>query len=117
MEKLDDLGKRRKDIETGLESLSRMIDDIEREAVNQEIVMLSLGKFTETFENIKPHKQKELLRLALHKAILSEEDIKIALYGHSTYTGLNLFEPEGDNSRSQTSEWLPSADSNHGPSD
>ena len=111
-EKLDQLGKRRKEIETGLQALEEMIEEIERDSVNQELVMLALNKFTDVFNYIQPHQQKELLSLILHKAVLSPESIKIALYGRPPEIG--LFSISESEIRSQTSIWLPSADSNHG---
>lgn len=79
-EKLVELGKRRKEIETGIESLELMIEEIERESVGRELVMLALNKFTEVFDHIQPHRQKDLVRHVLHKAVLSNRNIKIALY-------------------------------------
>ena len=71
-DKLDQLGKRRKEIETGIQALEEMIEEIERESVTQELVMLALNKFTDVFEHIQPYQQKELLSLVLHKAILAQ---------------------------------------------
>ena len=80
-EKLDQLGKRRKEIETGIISLDEMVTEIKREAVNQELVMLALSKFAEVFDSITPYQQKDLLRFILHKAYLGPKSIKIAIYG------------------------------------
>jgi len=80
-DKLEELGKRRKEIEGGVESLELMIAEIERESVSRELVMLALNKFTGVFDHIQPHRQKDLVRHVLHKAVVSETSIKIALYG------------------------------------
>lgn len=80
-DKLNQLGKRRKEIETGIQALEEMIEEIERESVTQEFVILALYKFTDVFEHIQPYRQKELLNLVLHKAILAQDSIKIALFG------------------------------------
>lgn len=109
-EKLDKLGKRRKEIENGIQSLVDMIEEIEKDAVNQEMVMLALNKFSETFDNLQPHLQKDLLRLVLHKVLLAEDKIKIALYGHPSATGLLQICEPGKNS--QMPIWLPGPDSN-----
>jgi len=104
-DKLDQLGKRRKEIETGIQALEEMIEEIERESVTQELVMLALNKVTDVFDHIQPYQQKELLSLVLHKAILAPDSIKIALYGHPPEIGLlSLCESE---IRSQTPIWLP----------
>jgi hypothetical protein len=104
-DKLDQLGKRRKEIETGVQALDEMIEEIERESVTQELVILALNKFTDVFEHIQPYQQKELLNLVLHKAILAPDRIKIALYGRPPEIGLlPLCESE---MRSQIPVWLP----------
>ena len=82
-DKLGELGNRRKEIETGIESLELMIEEIERELVSRELVMLALNKFTDVFDHIQPHKQKDLVQHVLHKAVLSNQNIKIALYGRA----------------------------------
>ena len=46
--------------------------------VDAELVRLALSNFTEMFDHLSPHKQKELFRLVLHKAILTEDTLKIA---------------------------------------
>lgn len=104
-DKLDDLGKRRKEIESGLQGLGEMIVEIERESVTRELVMLALNKFTDTFEHIQPYQQKELLRLVLHKAVTGPESIKIALYGRLPDIG--LFGKSLSGIRSQTPTILP----------
>ena len=86
-----------------------MIEEIERESVNHELVMLALNKFTDVFDHIQPYQQKELLSLALHKAVLAPDSIKIALYGRPPETGLLSSVSE---IRSQTPIWLPRPDSN-----
>ncbi len=112
-DKLDQLGKRRMEIEAGMDGLEQMISEIEKESVNKELVMLALNKFTDVFDNIQPVHQKELLRLVLHKAILAPEGIKIALYGRPPEIGLpSLSESE---IRSQTSVWHARQDSNLQP--
>lgn len=110
-DKLDNLDKRRKEIEQGIVSLEVMIDEIERESVSAELVLEALGKFSEVFDSIEPYQQKELLHLILHKAILSPESIKIALYGRIPDTELleataSSGASQGE-SRCETSKWLP----------
>lgn len=109
-DKLSELGKRRKEIENGIETLGVMIEEIERESVNQEMVELMVAKFGEIFDSIKPYQQKELINLILHRACLNRTDIKIALYGKQTDTRLfDLAIPQGANdlSRPGISDWLP----------
>ena len=87
-----------------------MTGEIERESVSQELVMLALDKFTDVFYQLQPYRQKELLRLVLHKAILALGSMKIALDGRSPNIG--LFSTSESDRFAQTSTWLPRLDSN-----
>jgi predicted nuclease with TOPRIM domain len=51
-ERLDQLGKRRTEIEAALEELELAVKEVEREAVSQKIVLEALGNFTEVFHEI-----------------------------------------------------------------
>jgi site-specific DNA recombinase len=111
-ERLDDLGKRRGQIEEGLTALEIAIGDVERDMVDQGLVAQALADFTGVFAELKPYQQKELMRLVLHKAILGPDYLKIGLYGRPPELGpLSKGEP-----RSQTFDWLPGQDSNLQPS-
>jgi hypothetical protein len=103
-DKLDQLGKRRKDLENGIESLDLAIREIEREVVDAELVRLALSNFTDVFDHIPPHKQKEILRLVVHKTVLTEDTLKIALYGRSPEIRPAM---KSDGARCQMGEWLP----------
>jgi len=107
-EKLDALGKRRGQIEESLASLEIAMGDVERDTIDQELVVQALANFSDIFAELKPYQQKDLLRLVLHKAILGPDYVKIALYGRPPEIGpLSEAEP-----RFQTLEWLPGQDSN-----
>ncbi len=106
-DKLDQLGKRRKEIEVGLISLEEMIGEIERESVDQELVKLVLDRFSDIFEKIQPYQKKEAVRLVLHKAVLSRTSIKIALYGRQPDIGLFDLQGAQSNLRFGASEWRP----------
>ena len=94
--------KRRGQIEASLASLELTTAEIETEAVDQDLVMKALADFSKVFAEIQPYKQKELLRLILHKAILSPDYVKMALYGRPPEIGpLATAEP-----RSQICNWL-----------
>jgi site-specific DNA recombinase len=106
-EKLNELGQRRKEIETGIASLETMIKEIERESINKELIMLALNRFTDLFDKIKPYRQKDMIRLVLQKATLSPTKIQIALYGRQPDTGLlELCKSDNEEIRCQTSNWL-----------
>ena len=91
-------------MEDGIESLDLEIRETEREVVDAELVRLALSNFTDVCDHIPPHKQKELLRLVLHKAILSEDTVKIALYGRPPEIRSAI---KPDEPRRQMGEWLP----------
>ena len=107
-EELDKLAIRRKQIEIGLLALEDTIAEIERETISQELIKLALNKFTDLFDSLPPYRQKELLRLTVNKVILSDKEIKIALYGQSPEKGLLNISETGI--RSQTVNWLPLLD-------
>jgi len=72
------------------------------------LVKLALNKFTNIFNSLPPYRQKELLKLTIHKVLLSDKEIKIALYGKSPEKGLLNVSETGI--RSQTVHWLPRQD-------
>jgi hypothetical protein len=102
-EKLDDLGKRRGQIEESLASLEIGMGEVERDTIDQGLVTQALANFSDVFAELKPYQQKDLLRPVLHKAILGPDYVKIALYGRPPEIGPLA---EG-NSRFQTFKWLP----------
>jgi hypothetical protein len=112
-DKLRDLAKRRRDIENGIASLETMIHEIERETVSRDLVMMALGKISDVFDVLPPYRKKEMIRLVLHRAEISESRMRLALYGrppdekafHQTKMPENV--PEA---RSPTSVWLPVVD-------
>ena len=107
-DKLEELGRRRKQLETGIETATEEIRDIEGESVTGEAIMVALGKFADTFGRIQPHRQKELMRLVLHKAVLTGDSMKMALYGRPPDIGPSPCDsPERF---SQTPDWYPTCD-------
>jgi hypothetical protein len=69
-----------------------------------DLVRLALSNFTDVFQHIPPHEQKEPLRLMVHKAVLTEDTVKIALCGRPPEIGPVLKPAEA---RCQMGEWLP----------
>ena len=53
-ERLDELGKRRGQIEAGLDEVLLATEDIEKEAVDQSLVTEALANFSEVFQHIPP---------------------------------------------------------------
>jgi site-specific DNA recombinase len=107
-EKLDDLGKRRAQIEESLVSLDLAMGEVERDTVDEETVGRALADFSAVFAELKPYEQKELVGHVLHKAILGPDYMKMALYGRPPAIG----PLSGSRSRFQTFDWLPGQDLN-----
>lgn len=109
-EKLEDLAQRRKDIEQGIAEIEKMIMEIRQEAVSQELIKMALGQITEVFGALPPHQQKELIRLILQRAEVSETGLRLALHGRPPEEGV-LQEAwtageEGSSPRSGALAWL-----------
>ena len=106
-EKLDELAKERKDTESGMVELDAQINDIQREAIRKEDVMLAVGKFASLFDTLPPYQKKEIFKLLVKKAVLGPTGIKIALIGKYPQTGLFDTATSDGKIRCQTSIWLP----------
>ena len=114
-EKLDELAKRRMQIEEGIRSLAMAIDEIKCDLLKKDEIVEALNNFLEVFHTSKPYQQKDLIRLVLQKVLISDEIIKIALYGK--YPDAGLFNETvsavcNEKKFAQTSTWLPRLDSN-----
>lgn len=104
-EKLDKLAARRKDIETGISELEFVLEDLGRHTLNHDKIGKVLQNFSEVFAQMKPYQQKELMSLVLHKVMLGEKGIKIALHGKIPDAGLVL--SDAPELRTQMPNWLP----------
>ena len=72
------------------------IDDIRREAVDEGLVHEALTHMGEVYESLPPFRRKELIRLVLDRAEVSESQLRLAFRGR----------PSANESRSETSKWL-----------
>ena len=104
-EQLDELGARREGVEVGIQETEQAIREIERESVSHREVTQALSRFSEVFGGLPPYKQKELVRLVVHRVELAPDSMKMALYGRVAAVG-PVGEGEGV-ARSGISEWLP----------
>jgi len=102
-ERLDALGKRRAEIEAALEELNMAVEEIDRESFDRDLIMTALGRFAEVFEGMAPYQQKELIRLVVHKVVVSREAMELGLYARMPE--MRAVPPT--RSRSQTPNWLP----------
>ena len=78
-EELDELGRKREEIEGSIKELDRKIGRIEKRAVDEETLRKGLRHFDACMGKIKPYEEKELVRLILGRVELGEDRIKIGL--------------------------------------
>ena len=103
-ERLDELENRRHQLEASRDEVAVLIDEVGRDAVDHKIVAGALANFSDVYDHIPPYKRKELIRLVLQKAVASKDHgIVLALFGKPG----NVSEKARDDSRSETSAWLP----------
>ena len=79
-DKLNDLAQRQTDLEHGLGKLQQELDNLDREAVDTELVQGALGQVKELFGVLKPYEQRELMNLVLHRAEVNEREITLEVY-------------------------------------
>lgn len=102
-ERLDALGKRRKEIEDALGELGEAASGVDREAVDHIVVAKALEQFTDVFEGMAPYQQKELVHLVVHDVTVSKTAMELGLFGKMP----RMRPLPHTRSRSQTSKWLP----------
>ncbi|MCX5800896.1 MAG: recombinase family protein [Candidatus Eisenbacteria bacterium] len=100
-ETLEELGDRRKGVETGIQEVEQAIGEIERESVSHRDVMHALSEFGEVFGQIPPYQQKDLVKLVVNRVELASDSMKMALYGRVAAVG-----PVSGGVRTGIQEWL-----------
>ena len=108
-EKLSELGKRRSGLEMMIAELETTIDQIKRNAVNQEGVLASLGKFRSMYQALPPYQQREGFRLVIANVKISEDALEISIHGRpAPEEVLEKLRAPGIHSprRSERSTWL-----------
>ena len=108
-EKLSELGKRRAGLEMTIAELETTIEQIKRNAVNQEGVLASLGKFRSLYQTLPPYQQREGIRLVIANVKISEDALEISIHGRpAPEEVLEKLRAPGIHSprRSERSTWL-----------
>src|ERR1017187_2312747 len=85
------------------------IDQIKRNAVNQEGVLASLGKFRSLYQTLPPYQQREGIRLVIANVKISEDALEISILGRpAPEEVLEKLRAPGIHSprRSERSTWL-----------
>ncbi len=109
-DKLNELGKRKTEIQTALAEAEDGLLRLDERAVSAEQVRSALLRFSEVFACLKPHEQKELVRLVVHRAELHDRKIVLEINGSAP---ANMAEAQSQSvSRFGSSNWLPGKDSN-----
>jgi site-specific DNA recombinase len=109
-EKLDALAQRRRELEAGVAALDLSIDQIRRDAVDEDQVREALAHTAEVFEALPPYRKKELIRLVLTRAEVTRESLKLAFRGRPPALEVlqgKKNERGANTPRSETPEWLP----------
>ena len=108
-EKLSDLGKRRAGLETTIAEIATTIEQIKKNAVNQEGVLASLARFRSMYQALPPYQQREGIRLVIANVKISEDALEISIHGRpAPEEVLEKLRAPGMHSprRSETSTWL-----------
>ena len=112
-EKLGEPAQRRSDLERGVAEADEALQRVERDQVTAETVRSALSEASRVYACLTPFEQKELMRLVLHRAEVSERQILLELHAVPAPT---LVMAQGL-SRSEPPNWYPRQDSNLQPPD
>ncbi len=104
--KLNDMGQRQVDLESGLGEVQQELESLDQEAVDAELVRASLGQVKDLFGELKPYEQRELMQLVLKKAEVNEREITLEVYALNEPRELEKVGANGDLVRMRP-EWLP----------
>ncbi|MDD4558857.1 MAG: zinc ribbon domain-containing protein, partial [bacterium] len=103
--KLDDLGKRQKGLEKCLLEVDGMITRLEKDLVDHEAILSALKQFNSVYDSLKPYQQRSMIKLVIHKVVVGDDNIHIALYGKLSGNALeNVL--TNDDVRSERINWL-----------
>ena len=108
-EKLSELGRRRSGLETTITEIETTIEQIKKNAVNQEGVLASLAKFRSLYQTLPPYQQREGIKLVIANVKISEDALEISILGRpAPEEVLEKLRAPGMHSprRSETSTWL-----------
>ena len=112
MDKLGALAERRSDLEHGIAETEKALKLLDGEQVTAEAVRAALAEFRDVYTCLTPFERKELMRLVLRRAEVSERQIVLELYP----VQVPHMEMAQSHSRSEPPNWLPGQDSNLQPS-
>ena len=109
-ERLNELAKRRAELEQGLLEVEQGVARLKSDAVCAATVRAALADFQQVYECLKPFEQKELMHLVLHRAEVSDREIVLEINGNAPTVLAGT--PDKSDSRFGAPNWLPGLDSN-----
>ena len=81
---------------------------IQTGTLTAEPIREALGRITKIYGHLKPLEQKELFRLLVKRAAVSERRIRLELYGDALREGVHGEELQANGAqRFETPDWLP----------
>jgi len=86
--KLGELEQRRRSLESTLAEVDDALRHVQGAALSADAVREALGQITEIYAHLKPLEQKELFRLLVKRAEVSERRIRLELYGDALQEGV-----------------------------
>ncbi len=89
-EKLNNLAKRRTELETGITEVDEALRQITEQSVDAETVKSALTNISEIYEQLKPFERRELIGLILKSAEVNEKEIILEIYA----LGEQILSPE-----------------------
>jgi site-specific DNA recombinase len=112
-QQLAELGARRGELEAALAEADRELRALAEGGVTAEEVTAGLHDFERVFEHLQPFEQKELVRLLLRQATLSDRHLTLHLNGKACASFAQASKQANRSTRfAQPLGWLPDLDSN-----
>ena len=104
-DKLNDLGRRKTEVQAALIEAEDELLRLGERAVSAEQVRSALLRFSDVYACLKPHEQKELVRLVVHRAEVHDRKIVLEINGSAPTVLAGA--PSQGASRFGSSNWLP----------
>lgn len=114
-EKLNELARRRTDLENGLVETEEALKQLQEKSVKAETVRATLARMDEIYEHLLPFEKRELISLVLKTAEVNEKEIILEIYALGDQLKIEGNGCKGEKVRA-TPNWLPDEGSNLEPS-
>src|SRR5439155_19858673 len=115
--RLGELEDQQRGIESSIAEVDGALGNVQTGTLTAEPIREALSHITEIYAELKPLEQKELFRLLVKRAEVSERRIRLELYGDALQEGVRGEELQAHGpQRFETPDRLPEQDSNLQPS-